>query len=281
MSSSFIQKRKYTKGYHFDLASKRANSHQPLAISQNHSLAKQIIPVHKKEIPSWEENRKPHVVLDSVSAMNDDLSASINKGVVFIPTQKNILAEDNFIQQKGNPLDSDKNEVDDTYLNLGYISIVIGIFGIILLLAIQSSPWMLFSLFLSLFLILGIILLLIDKSKRDKQMLLSPKDSPNLKILNPNAFIGFILTLGGLLFIFISQFIDLFQFWEYGWIVLLIGILAVLIGGVFGWIGRKEIKKDRTKFYGLLLANISIIVTSLFLLFSALFIIASLNSSGP
>jgi hypothetical protein len=71
-------------------------------VADNHSLAKQIIPVHKKEIPSWEENRKPHVILDSVSAMNDDLSASINKGVVFIPTQKNVLVEDNFIQQKEN-----------------------------------------------------------------------------------------------------------------------------------------------------------------------------------
>src|ERR1017187_4798104 len=80
VSSSFIQKRKYTKGYHFDLLSKRANSHQTIAISQKQSLAKEIIPVKKKEIPSWEENRKPHIILDSVSGRNDDLSASIYSG---------------------------------------------------------------------------------------------------------------------------------------------------------------------------------------------------------
>src|ERR1035438_7353832 len=48
VSSGFIQKRKYTKGYHFDLTSKKAVSRQPLAISQKQSSTKIIKTVESK-----------------------------------------------------------------------------------------------------------------------------------------------------------------------------------------------------------------------------------------
>src|ERR1035437_2348947 len=132
VSSSFIQKRKYTKGYHFDLASKRANSHQPFAISQKHpdliGMAKQIIPVHKKEIPSWEENRKAPVILDSVLGDNRDLSASVDNGTVILSNQKMIFTYENFIQQKENPIRQPDNKKFSKNNNIGFSLSLLGFF---------------------------------------------------------------------------------------------------------------------------------------------------------
>jgi len=126
VSSSFIQKRKYTKGYHFDLLAK--NQKRTKSVADNHqALAKQIIPVKKKEIGSWEENRKAPVILNSNSGTYQDFSASLEIGMIIIQQKKNVLADGNFIQ----PKDSSNEKPDDKSNNIAFIGFLLSFIGLI------------------------------------------------------------------------------------------------------------------------------------------------------
>src|ERR1035437_9334708 len=90
VSSSFIQKRKYNKGYHFDLASHKAISRQQLVISQKQSSKKtnshQPITISRNPIPEKMKN---------LPGNENNLNASINNEVIVFKKLNDILMDGN------------------------------------------------------------------------------------------------------------------------------------------------------------------------------------------
>ena len=106
VSSGFIQKRKYTKGYHLDLFS--ANHQTKKNISSHPALAKnkKIIDQEKPQ-PDWlrSSSQVDYFIPDrrkNLSGNVDELSASIDKETIIIPKQNEVLKDADIFKYKKN-----------------------------------------------------------------------------------------------------------------------------------------------------------------------------------
>ena len=162
VSSGFIQKRKYNKGYHIEWLANKGNSHssntrkEKLLARENQTL-KVLKTLKVSEIKDSSNSSKTFIPKKE----NEKLMASIDNGVGFIyHPNAFIIQENDSLQSKNSDIDPNKVKEKQFSLKWGIISTCIGLIGIYLRNHLSSSFGLLFANFLFTFIFLGIILLI-------------------------------------------------------------------------------------------------------------------------
>lgn len=260
MSSSFIQKRKYTKGYHFDLLAKNQKRAKPVADSHP-SFAKQIIPV-KNKIVSLNDNPLPDR-MENITVKENNMSASVDKDAIVIYKLNGILLDENWVSSNNYVLNEPPKRSTDLILKDISMALVILTLVAFSMILIQPSTLLLptIELIFRILLILAIFSFAASaayhyRNRTSKNPQASSPDAAK-QVLNRFALAGFLFSLINLLLALIT----LISFVASGSLYLTFpasfGILVACcaaLGLILSIIGFIQIKSNKSKYTGLGLA---------------------------
>jgi hypothetical protein len=310
VSSSFIQKRKYTKGYHFDLLTKKAVSHQPIAISQKHSSSKEIKPVHGKEIVLVDENRMD----DGIKNLpNDDLIASINNEHITISKLNINLLDENKVSYRKNVLNEPPKKSTAQILNEISIALLILLIVTFSLIFVPQAAFMLLTtkLIFRILLILeilsfsvaaayhyktrnlnkshasvsgtnnylsasvdnGTIIIQQKNVLADENFIQQKGDIDDARVIQVDSIIGFIWSMIGLFLFILLILSGISSFFFINGFYLIPVLLCALIGIIFCGVSIDEINFEPLKYKGKKYAIAGIIICGLISIIGIVFVL--------